>query len=135
MIWSIIFTSSEIFYGACIFSFLFSKVSFIFRFSARSALTKATKDTIPLIFLGVGRYFLLKSLDYHVPIQEYGVHWNFFFTLAVVKVNVELMYFEIFTCCTYLLYSKKSILFCLLRWLIFSIQKVNSTANRNVECG
>ena len=26
------------------------------------------------------------AVNYHVPIQEYGVHRNFFFTLAVVKV-------------------------------------------------
>jgi hypothetical protein len=59
-------------------------------FSAKRALTKASKDTIPLIFLGVCRYFLLNSLGYHYPIQEYGVHWNFFFTLAVVKVETHI---------------------------------------------
>lgn len=37
---------------------------------------------LPIIVLGVGRYFVLKLINYHVNIYEYGVHWNFFLTLA-----------------------------------------------------
>eukprot|EP00405_Crypthecodinium_cohnii_P034367 CAMPEP_0206529376 /NCGR_PEP_ID=MMETSP0325_2-20121206/2564_1 /ASSEMBLY_ACC=CAM_ASM_000347 /TAXON_ID=2866 /ORGANISM="Crypthecodinium cohnii, Strain Seligo" /LENGTH=494 /DNA_ID=CAMNT_0054025279 /DNA_START=118 /DNA_END=1602 /DNA_ORIENTATION=+ len=40
----------------------------------------------PLILIGFVRLLTLRGLDYHVPTSEYGVHWNFFFTLAVVAV-------------------------------------------------
>lgn len=47
---------------------------------------KLIKSTIPLFVLGASRFFITKEIDYHVPVSEYGVHWNFFFTLAVTKI-------------------------------------------------
>eukprot|EP01029_Cantina_marsupialis_P030518 TRINITY_DN8294_c0_g1_i1.p1 TRINITY_DN8294_c0_g1~~TRINITY_DN8294_c0_g1_i1.p1 ORF type:complete len:441 (-),score=58.33 TRINITY_DN8294_c0_g1_i1:55-1377(-) len=35
----------------------------------------------PLVVLGVLRLIFTKMLDYKVSVGEYGVHWNFFFTL------------------------------------------------------
>lgn len=40
----------------------------------------------PLIFLGLVRLISVKSVNYHEHISEYGLHWNFFFTLAVVRI-------------------------------------------------
>ena len=59
----------------------------VFIYSKKTTLLKALKDTLPLVVLGFGRYYVTTTAGYHVPLQEYGVHWNFFFTLAVVKVN------------------------------------------------
>jgi len=39
----------------------------------------------PILFLGFVRFIVLWGVDYHVPTSEYGVHWNFFFTIAVVN--------------------------------------------------
>uniref|UniRef100_A0A336LWF1 Phosphatidylinositol-glycan biosynthesis class W protein n=1 Tax=Culicoides sonorensis TaxID=179676 RepID=A0A336LWF1_CULSO len=47
--------------------------------------------TSPLIFLGLIRFFLVKEIDYQTHISEYGVHWNFFMTLASVKLFGSLL--------------------------------------------
>ena len=38
----------------------------------------------PLLLLGLGRVAAVRSVDYHEHVGEYGVHWNFFLTMAVV---------------------------------------------------
>ncbi|XP_022881932.1 uncharacterized protein At4g17910 isoform X2 [Olea europaea var. sylvestris] len=43
-------------------------------------------STSPLIFLGFARLISTRSVDYQVHVGEYGVHWNFFFTLAAVSI-------------------------------------------------
>jgi len=45
------------------------------------------RSTIPLVVLGCARLFATWGVQYQEHVSEYGVHWNFFFTLAVVKVT------------------------------------------------
>ncbi|XP_020731555.1 phosphatidylinositol-glycan biosynthesis class W protein [Odocoileus virginianus] len=54
-------------------------------------LTKSLYSVWPLVFLGMGRLVAIKSIDYQEHLTEYGVHWNFFFTLIVVKLITSLL--------------------------------------------
>ncbi|PIN03519.1 putative membrane protein [Handroanthus impetiginosus] len=49
-------------------------------------LGNALRSTSPLIILGFARLISTSSVNYQVHVGEYGVHWNFFFTLAAVAV-------------------------------------------------
>lgn len=40
--------------------------------------------TVPLVLLGLGRLVSVTLSDYQHHEGEYGVHWNFFFTLAAM---------------------------------------------------
>lgn len=43
-----------------------------------------------LIFIGCIRMITVRSLEYHQHFSEYGIHWNFFFTLAIINLVKEL---------------------------------------------
>lgn len=51
-----------------------------------SKMKKILLSTSPLLALGLVRFFLVNEIDYQQHISEYGVHWNFFITLAAVKL-------------------------------------------------
>lgn len=58
----------------------------------------AFKKSSILFVLGLIRFISLSFLGYSVNVNEYGVHWNFFFTIFFVKVwqNLKFFYFLFF---------------------------------------
>lgn len=59
--------------------------------SRMNHITKQLLSVWPLVALGIGRLVSVKMADYHEHVTEYGVHWNFFFTLAIVRVVASML--------------------------------------------
>ncbi|CAM0879591.1 unnamed protein product [Alopecurus aequalis] len=49
------------------------------------------KSISPLVFLGFARLISTSGVDYQVHVGEYGVHWNFFFTLAAISILTSII--------------------------------------------
>nr|XP_016511434.1 PREDICTED: uncharacterized protein At4g17910-like [Nicotiana tabacum] len=77
------FFSSEVPFRATFLQFM-SKHSY-------TNLRNAISSTCPLIVLGFARIFFTSTVDYQVHVGEYGVHWNFFFTLAAVAILTSMV--------------------------------------------
>nr|KAJ3422081.1 Glucosaminyl phosphatidylinositol (GlcN-PI) nositol acylation protein [Polyrhizophydium stewartii] len=65
------------------------------RLSSRSQtsstkLSKTLMIVLPPMIFGLLRTLLTKSVNYQEHVTEYGVHWNFFFTLGIISLLVTL---------------------------------------------
>ncbi|KAK9370341.1 GWT1-domain-containing protein [Lipomyces kononenkoae] len=54
------------------------------------SLKRSIGQTMSVLLLGLLRLFMVKAVDYHEHISEYGVHWNFFMTLGFLPPFVTL---------------------------------------------
>eukprot|EP01048_Picozoa_sp_COSAG05_P005161 COSAG05_NODE_300_length_11883_cov_12.913357_4_plen_196_part_00 len=58
--------------------------------SLPSRAKNALRAVGPCLVLGLGRLASLKATDYPEHVSEYGLHWNFFFSLAAVSLLTSL---------------------------------------------
>ncbi|KAI5639547.1 hypothetical protein M9H77_00622 [Catharanthus roseus] len=58
---------------------------------SKMSVRNAVRSSSPLILLGFARLIFTSGVDYQVHVGEYGVHWNFFFTLAAVAILTSLV--------------------------------------------
>jgi len=56
-----------------------------------SSIRKNIVGCVPLLVLGIARLVSVALVGYHENVTEYGVHWNFFFTLASVRLLSSLL--------------------------------------------
>ncbi|KAI8073389.1 GWT1-domain-containing protein [Gilbertella persicaria] len=47
-----------------------------------TTMLQSMRTALPILVLGFARFFLTKSVNYQEHNSEYGLHWNFFFTLG-----------------------------------------------------
>lgn len=48
-------------------------------------------NVLPLFILGIIRMISIIAVDYHSHVSEYGIHWNFWFTMFVVAFLSEII--------------------------------------------
>lgn len=61
--------------------------------STGSRFLVSVKHSLPLLVLGLIRLYGVKSMDLAEHITEFGVHWNFYFTLALLPPSMAVVQF------------------------------------------
>lgn len=56
-----------------------------------SRLKGALMSVLPLLVIGVVKFYLHRAVDYQEHVSEYGVHWNFFMSLCGVTLLSSLI--------------------------------------------
>ncbi|CAG8667441.1 5599_t:CDS:2, partial [Dentiscutata heterogama] len=56
----------------------------------KGQLLRAVRQALPILILGFIRLMMVKGVDYQEHASEYGVHWNFFFTLGFLPIFVTI---------------------------------------------
>ena len=51
-------------------------------------LIQSVTGNLGVVLGGTVRFFLLTGIDYHDHVTEWGVHWNFFLTIAILNVAI-----------------------------------------------
>jgi glucosaminylphosphatidylinositol acyltransferase len=59
--------------------------------SSASSMAKRLFHTLPLVLLGFVRIVTNRELEYQEHVSEYGVHWNFFFTMGILALVPPLL--------------------------------------------
>ncbi|XP_042003640.1 uncharacterized protein At4g17910-like, partial [Salvia splendens] len=103
---------------------------------ANMTLSTGFRSTSPLIILGFARLFSTSSVNYQVHVGEYGVHWNFFFTLAAVSiltliVNIHPKYCGILG--LLILIGYQALLLCGLNLYLLSEERKSDIFSQNKE--
>lgn len=69
-----------------------NKEKYKFLISQYAALVwKNTVKALPILLLGFIRLVSVKSLEYQEHVTEYGIHWNFFFTLGFLPIVIGIL--------------------------------------------
>lgn len=88
--------------------------------------------------IGLGRTFVLSVLNYPQHVTEYGIHWNFFYTLAVVKVvsNVLPKRFPFLWACLFGIFQQTMLLSGFETWILNeeNLRETLFTANAEGIC-
>ncbi|KAL1531868.1 hypothetical protein AAHA92_31955 [Salvia divinorum] len=103
---------------------------------ANMTLSRGLRSTSPLIILGFARLVSTSSVNYQVHVGEYGVHWNFFFTLAAVAiltliVNIRPKYCGILG--SSILIAYQALLLCGLNKYLLSDERKSDIFSQNKE--
>lgn len=64
------------------------------RKKSTSSLWKSFVHTLPLVVIGLIRIIANRELEYQEHVSEYGVHWNFFFTMGILALVPPLLSFQ-----------------------------------------
>lgn len=105
----------------------------------RAFMRSNTKFVSILFFLGILRFVSVKQLDYQEHVTEYGVHWNFFYTLAVCKLCSTILLFvwnKPLLCCVSTLVLHEVMLYLgLQNWIFSNALRIDYlSANREGIC-